>query len=139
MSAVRLLMVCLAAAGGVVVACGGNSTSANKTVDAPPVAVDACSGSTTCSDPCNLGNDLGVGRYCTEGHSECNANAAPFLFCTKDYEPDDPASYCTGPCSGDNDCGSNAYCSGSGHGGRGCVPMACGGVPSIDGGVPSDI
>ena len=100
--------------------------------------VDAtCSGATACSDPCNTGNELGVGRYCTPGHGECNKNGAVsgFIFCTKDYEPAETVQYCTGPCSNDVDCGTGAFCSGAGQGGRGCVPATCGGTPSADAGV----
>ena len=114
------------------VGCGGGG---EKIIDAGPP--DACTGSTTCSDPCNQGNELGVGRYCTPGHGECNKNGAVggFIFCTKDYEPAETVQYCTGPCSKDSDCGTNAYCSGSGQGGRGCIPATCGGTPSADAGV----
>jgi hypothetical protein len=119
----------------VVAACGGGS---DKKVDAGPP--DACSGSTACSDPCNQGNELGVGRYCTPGHGECNQNGSVggFIFCTKDYEPTEDVQYCTGACKEDKDCGTNAYCSGSGMGSKGCIPMSCGGVPSVDAGVDAN-
>lgn len=115
------------------VACGGGG----EKVDAGPP--DACTGATTCSDPCNQGNELGVGRYCTSGHGECNQNGqvGGFIFCTKDYEPNETVQYCTGPCKSDVECGTGAYCSGAGQGGRGCVPATCGGTPSplVDAGV----
>ena len=120
--------VALAVATGLgLMACGGGGA----TIDAP------CSGATACSDPCNVGNELGVGRYCTPGHGECNQNGqvGGFIFCTKDYEPAETVQYCTGPCSKDSDCGTNAFCSGSGQGGRGCIPATCGGTPSADAGV----
>ena len=72
---------------------------------------------------------------CTEGGGECSQNQAPFLFCTADFVSGAEA-YCTGPCDGDDDCGENAFCSGEGEGGRGCVLAQCGGVPSLDAGVP---
>lgn len=109
------LIALLAACGG-----GGSETPA-----------DACSGETACATECNVGNNLGVGRFCTGGNGECNANPAPFLFCTDDYEPDGTGKgFCTGACGSDADCGDDAFCSGSGMGSKGCVPATCGGTPS---------
>jgi hypothetical protein len=107
------------AAAIVAVACGGgNGASADA----------ACTPMGVCGE-CMQPNNVGVGMACTTGGGECGHNMAPFLFCTSDYEADAP-SYCTGPCGSDADCGDNAYCSGSGHGGRGCMPAVCGGMPS---------
>jgi hypothetical protein len=115
----------------VVAVLAGCGKSNNSNTDA------GCVGATGCNGPCELGNSLGVGRYCTAGGGECNKNDAPFIFCTVDYEPTAGVQYCTGPCTKDTDCGENAYCSGSGQGGRGCEPMICGGMPSVDAGVDS--
>ena len=113
------------------VACGGGGATQS---DAPG---SCATPSTACSDPCNVGNELGVGRYCTPGHGECNQNGAVggFIFCTKDYEPTETVQYCTGACKVDADCGTGAYCSGSGQGSKGCIPATCGGTPSVDAGV----
>ena len=108
--------------------CGGGGSKVDS----------GCTGPTGCGMECELGNDKGVGRFCSAGGGECNANGAPFLFCTVDYVPGAPG-YCTGPCSKDEDCGMNAYCSGEGMGGRGCEPMICGGMPSVDAGVDAMI
>lgn len=119
-------------------ACGGGSSD-KKAVDA--AAPDAtCNTSDPCNDPCAVGNEFGVGRYCTPGHGECNKNGAlgGFIFCTKDYEPTETVQYCTGACKVDADCGTGAYCTGSGMGSKGCIPAACGGVPSVDAGVTVD-
>ena len=117
-------------------ACGGGSDT--KTVDAAKAVDAACvKGADGCLDPCALGNDKGVGKYCTPGGGECNANSGVggFIFCTKDYEPAENIQYCTGPCQTDADCGTGAYCSGSGSGSKGCEPATCGGMPSTDAGV----
>jgi len=122
------------------VACGGSGSDGSddtkhfdappgKVIDAPATHVDPC------NDPTAAGNDKGVGRYCTAGGGECNANSnlGSFIFCTKDYEPDETVAYCTGPCSKDADCGTGAACTGAGSGGRGCEPNACGGA--VDAGI----
>jgi hypothetical protein len=110
-------------------ALGGCKGNAAKAVDAAP---DSCTPTTGCAEACNPGNNLGCGRYCTAGGGECNQNGAPFLFCTEDYEPNGTGvGFCTGPCSKDADCGDGAFCSGSGMGSKGCVPAACGGMPTM--------
>ena len=93
----------------------------------------ACMGGSSCGQPCDLGNNLGVGRYCTKGGGECNKNSAlgtgGYIFCTIDYDSSAPDAFCTGPCTSDSECGSDAYCDGSGTGGsKGCVPASCGGT-----------
>jgi hypothetical protein len=122
----------LAAIVFVVVAASACGKSSSNNADAPP---DQCVQGAACNNPCDVGNDKGVGRYCTAGGGECGNNAAPIIFCTVDYEPTADVQYCTGPCSKDSDCGMNAYCSGSGMGSKGCEPAACGGMPSVDAGV----
>jgi hypothetical protein len=92
-----------------------------------------CMGGSSCGQPCDVGNSLGVGRYCTKGGGQCNKNPAPFLFCTVD-EDSTAQPFCTGSCTMDEQCGENAYCNGQG-GLSGCVPAACGGMPT-DAGVP---
>jgi hypothetical protein len=86
---------------------------------------------TGCTQPGQAGNSVGVGKFCTKGGNQCRDNGAA-IFCTVDYVPDVPDWYCTAFCTGDGDCGDNAYCSGSGMGGRGCIPARCGGTPSVD-------
>jgi len=117
----------------VVLAASACGKSNGQATDAPP---DQCvPGSDACKNPCDEGNDKGVGRFCTSGGGECGKNSAPFIFCTIDYDTTAGVQYCTGPCSKDSDCGANAYCSGSGMGSKGCEPATCGGMPSVDAGV----
>jgi len=120
-----------------IAACGSDSKTPQKGIDAPATPADAACTADGCKNPCAVGNDKGVGRYCTPGGGECNANSnlGGFIFCTKDYEPAEDVQYCTGPCTKDSDCGQNAYCTGAGQGGRGCIPASCGGMPSVDAGV----
>lgn len=100
----------------VLAACGTSNDNGERT----------CTGGTGCGEGCQEANEVGVGMACTPGGGECGRNMAPFLFCTSDYE-EGAWSYCTGPCDTDADCGTDAFCSGSGHGGKGCVPAICGG------------
>jgi hypothetical protein len=110
------------------VACGGSSGTKGDA---------ACSGGSACGQPCDEGNNLGVGRYCTKGAGQCDKNeglgSGLFIFCTIDEDPTAPDAFCTGPCSTDSQCGENAYCDGQG-GQSGCVPASCGGTP-MDAGV----
>jgi hypothetical protein len=105
-----------------VLACGDASQSARP--DGPL--------ETGCGKPGELGNSLGVGKYCTRGGHECASNSFA-LFCTVTYEPSAPA-FCTNACTRDPDCGDGAYCSGSGMGLTGCLPAVCGGRPMSDAG-----
>jgi hypothetical protein len=100
-------------------ACGGSS---GKPADA------ACTGGSGCAQPCDEGNNLGVGRYCTKNGGQCGSNNNAFVFCTVDVDPTAEA-FCTGPCGSDAECGQNAFCDGSGGAQRGCVPASCGGSP----------
>src|SRR5580692_9487205 len=86
-------------------ACGGSSD--NKTDAAG--SGSACSGGSGCGEPCDAGNNLGVGKFCTKGGGECGKNAS-FVFCTIDFDSTAPDAFCTGPCGSDADCGDDAFC-----------------------------
>jgi hypothetical protein len=98
----------------------GDSGGHTSTPDAPMT--------TGCTQPGQMGNAVGVGEFCTKGGGQCRDNNGA-IFCTVDYVMTEDW-YCTALCTSDNDCGDNAYCSGSGMGGRGCIPARCGGTPS---------
>ncbi|MGE5180738.1 MAG: hypothetical protein ACM31C_01685 [Acidobacteriota bacterium] len=108
-------------------ACGSSSSSKP---DAKVYEDSAgCMGGSACGQPCYVGNNLGVGKYCTKAGGECSSNPSPFLFCTIDYDST-ATPFCTGSCGSDADCGSDAYCdSNGGSGPKGCVTAACGGTP----------
>nr|HEX4315259.1 hypothetical protein [Kofleriaceae bacterium] len=117
-----------AAVVAIALGCGNSSPSSNDHVDSHGGGgVDACTGGSGCSEPCNAGNEAGVGKFCTKGGGECSNNPAPFLFCTIDYVADGSSTvgFCTGVCGSDADCGAGATCSGSGMGNTGCVPDVC--------------
>jgi hypothetical protein len=97
--------------------------------DDGPASIDAmeqCVGDTGCNGECELGNSIGVGRYCTAGGGECADTpnrAAPF--CTAD-QSDEGFAFCTRTCANDEQCGENARClSRDGSGPMGCVPAFC--------------
>lgn len=88
-----------------------------------------CNGPTGCNQVCELGNDYGVGHYCSKGGGECAGLTA--ALCTVDFE-DTTETFCTRPCNPDDDvelqCGQNAVCRGEeagGSGPSGCVLAMC--------------
>lgn len=88
---------------------------------------DACAGTTGCNGECEVGNEMGVGRYCTPDGNECRGQLA--AFCTVDFN-DSADSFCTRPCNPDGDvvaqCGVDAICrTEDGSGPAGCVPNSC--------------
>jgi hypothetical protein len=72
-----------------------------------------------CAAPGAVGNENGVGEYCTPGGGECGDNSVATL-CTVDFERGVPP-FCTNLCFGDT-CGTDASCTNDGGGPMGCVP-----------------
>jgi hypothetical protein len=95
-------------------ACGG-STADDPMVDAATSGLDK-----QCGEPGDTGNDLGVGKYCSQ-LSDCSGAAS---ICAILGDPD--AHFCTKTCTqGSTDaCGTNATCACMG-GPCGCVPNTC--------------
>jgi hypothetical protein len=111
------------------VACGSSNGGKNDAAGSG----SACTGGSACGQPCDQGNNLGIGRFCTANGGQCGSNNNGFIFCTLTFDPQAPDGFCTGPCGSDADCGSNAFCDSNGSGSnaqKGCVPMDCGGTPS---------
>lgn len=116
MRKLALLIVLVAAA------CGGDDSPAadapQALPDGPPVMPDG--DPNACASPGAVGNEMGVGEYCTEGNGECSDNTGAF-FCTADVG--ETPSFCTKPCSTTAQCGADATCRGEVDGGQmGCVP-----------------
>jgi hypothetical protein len=89
---------------------------------------------TGCGDQGDPGNELGVGKYCTKGGSECSGLQASN--CSVNFQ-DGPA-LCSKSCSTTADCGTGATCVDSvvfGITVKGCSPNACIATPTT--GVPS--
>ncbi|MBL8679746.1 MAG: hypothetical protein JNK05_11300 [Myxococcales bacterium] len=109
------------------------STDGNVGCSTPPAPGDPC------VRPCNTGNELGVGRYCTRGGDQClinQRNRLPAFLCSADFDSTQTTGWCIRPCSDDSACGSGARCVGDARG-RGCVPIACVGPEPTDGGADS--
>jgi hypothetical protein len=77
--------------------------------------------STTCGHPGDMGNELGVGKYCT-GLTDCLGQSAGI--CAVIGDPN--AHFCTKTCTQGNNasCGSNAQCACQGSQ-CGCLPNSC--------------
>lgn len=78
-----------------------------------------------CGRPGDVGNSLGVGRFCRK-LSDCSENSGANL-CTQLGDPNN--YFCTMPCKKDgasDQCGENARCACDSDGrGCGCYPTAC--------------
>lgn len=70
-----------------------------------------------CATEDDVGNDLGIGRQCAAGGTECVGSDA---FCLADFVDGDAANFCTIQCASDDECGDGAACSG-----RVCYPKTC--------------
>ncbi len=78
----------------------------------------------TCVRACDLGNDKGVGKYCSRGCRQCRDNTEA-LICTVDFGQPAPG-FCTLECTGPSDttsCGPGAHCA--------CNAMGCGCLPDL--------
>ena len=126
---------------GLLAACGSSASTAPTS--SGPVA---CVSATPVKDKCQerwCDNPLGVGRPCTKGGSECQANEKPkvvtAILCTASFSDSD--AFCTMPCVDDEDCGKGAQCVGdtaNPKAGQGCMLTAClGGSTTTDAGATS--
>jgi hypothetical protein len=92
------------------------------TADVSPVVQDGAEAGEGCALPTDGGNDLGVGKYCTQGGGEC-ADTAGQTLCLAEF--DATANYCSVIlCEDDSVCGEGASCVFSGPGSA-CVPTKC--------------
>jgi len=90
------------------------------TQDETPQAIGGATGD-GCGVAGDLGNDVGVGLYCTPGGEECADNGAA-NFCIANFSDH---NYCTIIlCSNDEQCGEGAHCA-SESAGSACVPDYC--------------
>lgn len=77
--------------------------------------------SATCGAPGDLGNDLGVGKYCTQGGGQCQGLNASI--CSADIQLNG-SGICSKACNTDADCGTGAVCYQDTLG-KGCEPVSC--------------
>jgi hypothetical protein len=99
-----------------VIGCGGEDAA--KTPDA---AVDAFQ--STCGQPGDMGNELGIGKYCGS-LSDCSSTPQARL-CSSLGDP--TTHFCTKTCPmGSTDqCGTGAQCTCNSSNQCGCTPTAC--------------
>jgi hypothetical protein len=101
-------------------ACGGDDGGGSSTPDAK--TVDAYF--SECGHPGDMGNELGIGKFCGNGLSDCaDTPSAPLCsslgsstthFCTK-----------TCPMGSTDACGTGAECTCNGNNQCGCTPSVC--------------
>jgi hypothetical protein len=83
-----------------------------------------------CGHPGDVGNSLGVGKFCTAGEfvAQCGMNKLATVCANLG---DDHEFFCTAPCDGTDGgvpgyCGENAECACDSSGrGCGCFPLSC--------------
>jgi hypothetical protein len=78
------------------------------------------------NDPCNSGNSLHIGAWCTYQGGQC---AQYGLVCAFDADQAEGENFCLSLCTLNSECGENACCSGDPknpeRGQRACVPNSC--------------
>lgn len=85
----------------------------------------------SCAQPGDVGNDQGVGTFCTARGNQCAGHAANL--CLAALAPTQGQWFCTHLCTTSDQCGANATCDGDSRG-RVCIPNRCL-SPADDGGV----
>ena len=102
---------------GLAISCGGDDSS-SKQMDA---AVDAYY--SLCGQPGDMGNELGIGKFCAS-LSDCNGTTAAPL-CSSIGDPD--THFCTKTCQmgSTTSCGTGAECTCNNNNQCGCTPSVC--------------
>jgi hypothetical protein len=99
-------------------ACSSNKAKPDAAIDA---SVDAFM--STCGEPGDVGNDVGVGKFCNS-LSDCSGTSAPL--CSSFGDP--TTHFCTKTCSATgsaDQCGTNATCECNSGNECGCTPNSC--------------
>jgi hypothetical protein len=110
---IRLIAIAL-----LVAACSSSGSTAKK-ADA---AVDAFS--STCGQPGDMGNEIGVGKFCPDLQDAMCPSTAPLCSILGDSTTHFCTKTCTNGGSADQ-CGTNATCSCNSQNQCGCVPNSC--------------
>ena len=91
------------------------------TQDISPSVDDGSGEGPGCMSPGALGNDKGVGKYCTKGGTECDGTPEPTL-CLAEFSDQNYCSVIL--CSEDSECGEGAKCVFA-DAGSACLPEQC--------------
>jgi hypothetical protein len=79
-----------------------------------------------CASPGDTGNDMGVGKHCSENGNECGGTPQ---FCIADFVGGEWGNFCSKTCTADADCGAGASCSSPSASGatsqKVCIPTRC--------------
>ncbi len=112
------IKLCAALAAALFMGCGGDG---GKSQSPDAKAVDAFA--SQCGKPGDLGNELGIGKFCAS-LSDCSSTAMAKLCSTIG---DSTTHFCTKTCTmGSTDqCGTATSCVCNGSNQCGCTPMAC--------------
>lgn len=95
----------------------------------------------SCVQAGDVGNDIGIGTFCTPRGRECSAFPLARL-CLAAAAPSENQWFCTRLCERDDQCGADARCFGDARG-MSCVPSRCldpveDGGTAVDGGSGGD-
>lgn len=99
-------------------ACGSSGAAPDAGRDA---SVEAPAES--CVQRGDVGNDRGIGTFCTPRGSEC-AEFPQAGLCLAQVAPAEGQWFCTRTCTSDAQCGEGALCDGDARG-RACIPARC--------------
>lgn len=123
-------LLAAAAIGGAGMAIGCSSSSSHTTGGETDGGGDECEKiDSACGQPCQPGNNLGIGRFCNNIH-DCDGTQIPTI-CATLGAPDE--HFCTASCDPPDagpdaelttNCGENATCQCQG-GQCGCFPSSC--------------
>ena len=109
---------------GAVACSSSTSTTSNSGGDGGGASDAAQGADSACGHPGDQGNEIGVGKYCGNGVSDCTGTANAKV-CSVLGDP--TTHFCTRTCvvdAGADQCGTGATCSCDNQG-CGCVPNTC--------------
>lgn len=128
------LRTCLVLSLALTAACGDDDVTPPPP-DLGAVDMDLMVPPGSCAQRGDVGNDIGIGTFCTPTGRECRAFPLAGL-CIVSVAPAEGQWFCTRLCERDDQCGLDARCVGDMRG-KSCVPSRCL-TPEVDGGADSD-
>jgi hypothetical protein len=111
---------------GLVILIGALFLTIMQSQDKQTLQQQAATTAGTCGSPGDMGNSLGVGKYCTQGGGQCQGLNASI--CSADIQLNG-SGICSKSCNTDADCGTGAVCYQDTLG-KGCEPISCQDTPT---------